>query len=186
MADPLPGIGHNRGPSMDEGRAWRVHSWTRARAQAEETLPVELVRMRMRRAAELGMSYRTYASVRATAGRDPAALVFSSNALGLHGGRGPEPSVRARLDGLRACLRIGLLTAPLDPVALAEDLPLDRLYRAPPPGARWPVLRGTLARIQDGRPASAFVLIGAAPGEAEWAAAGRLGAYLDAARYFGA
>ena len=32
--------------------------------------------------------------------------------------------------------------------------------------------------------AAAFVLVGAAPGEAEWAAAGKLGAYLPAEAYF--
>lgn len=184
MADPLPGIGHNNGPSMDEGRAWRVHAWTRAKAQAQEKLPVEIVRLRLRRAAELGMSYRAYAAIRASAGRDPAALVFSSNALGLHGGSSLRPEVHDRIAGLRACLRIGLLTAPLDPVALTEALPLDRLYRAPGPHARWPVLRETMARVQEGRPAAAFVLVGAAPGEAEWAAAGKLGAYLPAEAYF--
>lgn len=183
MADPLPGIGHNNGPSMDEGRAWRVHAWTRAKAQ--EKLPVEIVRMRLRRAAELGMPYRAYAAIRASAGRDPAALVFSSNALGLHGGTATlSPEVHERLAGIRACLRIGLLTAPLDPVALAEALPLDRLYRAPGAHARWPVLRETMARVQEGRPAAAFVLVGAAPGEAGWAAAGKLGAYLPAEAYF--
>lgn len=185
MADPLPGIGHNNGPSMEDGRAWRLHAWTRARAEAQPNLPVEVVRMRIRRAAELGMGYRTYAAIRAASGRDPAALVFSSNALGLHGGRDLRPEVAERLSAIRQCLRIGLLTAPLDPVALTGRLPLDRLYRAPAPHARWPVLRETLARVQEGRPAAALVLIGAAPGEADWAAAGRLGAYLDAARYFG-
>jgi len=186
MADPLPGIGHNNGPSMDEGRAVRIHYWSRAKAEAQPKLPVEVVRMRIRRAAELGMSYRAYASIRASSGRDPSALVFSSNALGLHGGTELRPEVHDRLATIRSCLRIGLLTAPLDPVALAGLLPLDRLYRAPAPHARWPVLREAMARVQEGRPAAAFVLIGAAPGEADWASAGRLGAYLPAAAYFAA
>lgn len=185
MADPaLPGIGHNRGPDMTAGRSLRIHRWRRAKAEAQTKLPVEIVRMRIRRAAELGMEYRTYAAIRQTAGRDVAGLVFSSNALGLHAG-GPLPAATdAQLRGLRGVVRIGLLTPPLDPVALAEHLPLDRLFRAPPLRARWPVLRDAMSRMQDGRPAAALVLIGAAPGEADWAVAGRLGAYLDATSYF--
>ncbi|WP_375689803.1 hypothetical protein [Pseudooceanicola sp. LIPI14-2-Ac024] len=187
MPDPaLPGIGHNNGPSMDGGRTRRIHQWARAKAQVQPQIPVEIVRMRMRRAADLGMSYRTYASVRTTAGRDVAALVFTSNALGLHRGGELPGAVAERLSAIRSCLRVGLLTAPLDPVSLNGSLPLDRLYRAPASHARWPVLREAMARVQEGLPAQGLVLVGAAPGEAEWAAAGRLGAYLDARAYFGA
>ena len=184
MADaPLPGLGHNRGPTMEPGETLRRHAWTRARAQAAEKLSLQVLRMRMARAAELGMSYRSYASVRASSGRDVAALVFTSNALGLFPGAPLPDAVAVRLSGIRRCRRIALVSGALDPVALAGTLPVDALYRAPPVHARWPALREAMSRLEAG-PAAGTVLICAAPGEAEWAAAGRLGACLDARRYF--
>ena len=46
MPDPsLPGIGHNNGPTMDEGHRWRTHAWARAKAQAAPRLPVEPIMM---------------------------------------------------------------------------------------------------------------------------------------------
>ncbi|WP_235905806.1 hypothetical protein [Pseudooceanicola pacificus] len=188
-APPLPGPGHNLGPSMDDGRAWRVHAWSKARAaRPEARLPVEIVRMRKRRAAELGLDYRTYASVRSYSGRDISGLLFSSNALGLFATHQRLPdAVADRLRALHQCRRIALLHPPLDPVALADRLEsLDRLYRAPRLLGSWPAMRDAMARVQDGLPAAALVLIGAAPLERDWAGAGRLGGYLDAARYFGA
>ncbi|WP_088625641.1 hypothetical protein [Oceanicola sp. 22II-s10i] len=170
---------------MDDGRAVRIYTWKHAQAARRESLTVEQVRRRRTRAAELGMSYATYASVRATAGRDVDALVFTSNALGLQGGGPLDRSWAERLAGIRRCLRIGLLSAPLDPVEMAEVLPLDRVYRAPPAHASWPALRAALARVQEGRPASSFVLVGRAPWEEGWVAAGRLGAYLAAGTYLG-
>ena len=66
---PLAGIGHNNGPTMEAGYTWRKHVWTRARADLLPTLPIEVVRLRVKRAAELGLPYKTYASVRASTAR---------------------------------------------------------------------------------------------------------------------
>ncbi|WP_300302835.1 hypothetical protein [Ferrovibrio sp.] len=52
----LPGIGHNGGPPLDMsgiGVAWR-----RAHARAWQTPPREIVQLRLRRAARLGLGYR--------------------------------------------------------------------------------------------------------------------------------
>ena len=62
----MSGIGHNKGPTMEPGAGWRRYAWKRARAELLPKIPLEVVRMRVRRARELGLDYRTYAGVRAT------------------------------------------------------------------------------------------------------------------------
>ncbi len=57
--------GHNGGPTLEPGGAWRRHCWRKARADLLPHLPIEVLRTRVRRAGELGLDYRTYASVRA-------------------------------------------------------------------------------------------------------------------------
>ena len=70
MADkPLHGIGHNNGPSMERGFAYRRHLWTKARKDLVPTLPLFVLKMRVNRAKELGLDYTTYAGVRASTGR---------------------------------------------------------------------------------------------------------------------
>jgi 3,4-dihydroxy 2-butanone 4-phosphate synthase / GTP cyclohydrolase II len=77
------GIGHNKGPTMEAGYSWRKHSWTKARENLLPTLPIEVVRLRVKRAKALGLPYKTYASVRASSGHDVIGFLFSSNALDL-------------------------------------------------------------------------------------------------------
>jgi hypothetical protein len=62
-AVPLFGIGHNQGPSLDEGASWRLFCWTKAHAKAWKTPPREIALSRLKRAEELGMTYREYTSV---------------------------------------------------------------------------------------------------------------------------
>ena len=61
----MSGLGHNRGPTMEKGRAWRRYAWTRARSELMPTLPIEVARRRVRRARELGIDYKSYAGIRA-------------------------------------------------------------------------------------------------------------------------
>ena len=70
----MSGIGHNNGPTMEGGAGWRRHCWTKAREELLPTLPLEVVRLRVKRAAELGLDYRAYASFRASTGHDVVAL----------------------------------------------------------------------------------------------------------------
>lgn len=72
-------IGHNGGPDLT-GLGWRTHCWRQARETLLPTLPIEVVRLRVRRAAELGLDYKTYAGIRASTGHDLVAFLFSSNA----------------------------------------------------------------------------------------------------------
>ena len=59
---PLFGIGHNQGPSLDPGAAWRHYCWKRAHAAAWKTPPREIALARLARAEALGMTYREYAA----------------------------------------------------------------------------------------------------------------------------
>lgn len=178
-------IGHNGGPTMEPGAAWRRHCWTAARARLLPHLPLEVLRGRLRRAAELGLDYSTYAGIRAATGHDVVAVLFSSNALNA------TPVVPAdrmgKLAGVQAT-RIGLATAPLSAPALLRGGAghLDAAYPAPMAFAPWRAardgLRTALARI----PGDRAILIGAYMPEEEWVAAGNLAGYVPAERYFGA
>lgn len=58
-------VGHNGGPPLEPepGRSWRRFCWKRACARAWKSPPPEVVRRRLKRAQELGMSYRQYTLV---------------------------------------------------------------------------------------------------------------------------
>ncbi len=185
-------IGLNNGPTMESGASWRRHAWRRARSTLLPTLPIEVLRLRVRRAAEIGLDYKTYASIRAASGHDVVAFLFSTNALRLLPGHGapalPEDRARhlARLDAGRAALT----RAPLTPeavLALAPGL-IDRASPGPRPFAGWGETRTALraALAQGTWPSDGVVLIGDTAEERQWAAAGKLAFYLPAERYFAA
>lgn len=55
-----PPIGHNNGPPLDKSNAWAKICWKKAQEKAWKFPPIEVVRMRCKRAKELGMTYREY------------------------------------------------------------------------------------------------------------------------------
>ncbi len=180
------GIGHNGGPEMT-GLTWRSHCWKAARARLLPTLPIEVVRLRVRRAAELGLDYKTYAGIRASTGHDLVAFLFSSNALRvLRAGQVLAPERAAKLSTL-GDPRIGLAVPPLTPAMLARAAPvLTATHPAPRllgnhAEARQ-VIRAALGKL----PGDTVLLIGDHGLEAEWSLAGRLAGYLPSERYFGA
>lgn len=180
-----PGMGHNGGPSVEPGQGWRTHCWRSARAALLPTLPVEVVRMRLRRAAELGLDYRTYAGVRAQTGQDVVAFLFSSNALRVSAAAPALPADRTlRLAGLRDVARLGLAVAPLRAAQLAQP-PLDGAQDAPglwaSPREQAARLRAILGRI----PGDRVLLVGETALERDWCLHGRLAGWLPASGYFG-
>lgn len=183
---PPPGIGHNLGPSMEAGRSWRIHSWTRAKQQAaREKLTPDMARRRVARARELGLDYASYASIRATSGRDVSGFLFSSTGLRITPNR-PDPSdeIVEKLRALQGVARIAMLHAPLDRIAVDRLRPFfDAVHAAPSLLAAFPRIRSALAKAQEGRPASGLVVIGTGL-EADWVAAGRLGGMVEADHYF--
>lgn len=186
-AAPAAGIGHNGGPTIEGGQAWRKHCWSAARTRLLPTLPIEVVRLRVKRATELGLDYRTYASVRAASGHDVVAFLFSSNALRVMPARPALPLDRAeRLAAIRACGRIGLSVPPLAPDALSAAAPqLDISHPAPAALAGFAQARDALRLALGKLPADGVVLVGDMALERDWTAAGRLAFYLPADRYFG-
>ncbi|NIZ10154.1 hypothetical protein [Pseudooceanicola sp. HF7] len=173
---------------MDDGRSWRIHAWKRAQAQHQSArLPVEIVRLRMARAKELGLSYRDYAAIRASSGRDVSAYLISSNAMQVYSNAAPPPDhVAARLARLRHVRRIGLAMPPLVPEALMDCVEnLDAAFAAPPLLASFPRMRDALSQAQGRLPAAGLVAVIGHALEGEWAAAGRLGGVLTSDRLFG-
>lgn len=177
------GIGHNSGQDVT-GYAGRLHQWRRARrALLGNTLPVEVVRLRVRRAAALGLDYGTYASVRAGTGRDIAALLFSSNALGMIRRAEIEARRAAKLAEI-AATRGALLHPPLAPDPVA---PLDWAEAAPSFAATWSTTRAGLRAVlaRHGLPADAVLIVGETAFERSWCAAMRAGGYVSGDAYFG-
>lgn len=180
----MAGIGHNGGPEM-AGLAWRKHCWGAARARLLPVLPIEVVRMRVRRAAELGLDYKTYAGVRAATGHDIIAFLFSSNALRLDPAGRIAPAEAARLQAVQA-ERIGLAQGlPPGVLMMANASVLDAAHPAPRPFAAFGTSAAAL-RLAMGRvPGDQVVLIASdAPWEREWLAAGKLAGLIPADRYF--
>ena len=185
----LAGPGHNGGPTLEPGFTWRKHCWTRARAELLPHLPLEVLRTRVRRAAELGLDYRTYASVRAATGHDVLAFLFSSNALRVFAPAPALPQDRAaKLATIRDALRLGLASARLEPADLAATASLDAAHPAPAALAPWALQRQAIrAALSPARlPGDRVILVGDMALEREWCAAGGLAGYLTAERYFGA
>lgn len=187
MSDTAHGIGHNNGPAMDAGRTWRVHAWRRAKANMSAArLSPATVKRHVARARELGLSYREYAAIQASAGRDVCGFLFSSNALDLAFGRHRVSQPKEeKLEAIRHAMRIALVHAPLSPEAVAEaNAALDAAHCAPRFLTSFPEMREALSNVQGRLPAAGLVVVGTGM-EAEWVTAGRLGAFLTAEQYFG-
>jgi hypothetical protein len=171
---------------MEGGQAWRRHCWGAARAALIPHLPIEVLRGRLRRAAELGLDYRTYAGIRATTGHDVVAVLFSSNALMALAGRPVPPDRLARAAAIAGAARLGLATPPLSPPALLAlaGAALDAAHPAPAALAPFAEARARLRAALGAVPADRAILVAAHGLEADWAAAGRLAAAVPAERYF--
>jgi hypothetical protein len=57
------GIGHNQGPPLDPDAGWRLYCWKKAYAKAWKIPPREIALSRLKRAEELGITYREYTAV---------------------------------------------------------------------------------------------------------------------------
>jgi hypothetical protein len=172
---------------MAAGESWRRHAWTKARADLLPVLPLEVIRLRVKRAAEIGLDYRTYASFRAASGHDIVALLFSTNALSLLPPRPNLPQARAeKLAAIRGAGRAALARAPLAPadvLALAPGL-IESASPAPRPFAPWSEARRAVLSAISSWPGGGVLMIGDTVEERGWAEAARLWGYLPAGRYF--
>lgn len=180
----MSGLGHNGGPSLQPGVAWRTHCWRAAREQLLPTLPIEVVRLRVKRARDLGLEYKTYASVRAATGHDLIAFLFSSNALRLIRGQAVLPKDRADKLDTMTCARIALAVAPLEPQAVLVNPQIDQAHAAPFALAKFAEARAAIRAALGKVPGDRVLLVGDLALEREWCAAGRLAGYLPAERFF--
>lgn len=187
MREVSPGLGHNLGPTMEPGASWRKHCWGTARQRLLPHLPIEVLRGRIRRARELGLDYKTYASVRAASGHDVVAFLFSSNALRLLGGNPALPGDRAeKLAAMVNCGRLAVISAPISvDVALTATAGLiDDAHPAPGALASFSTAKDLLHKAKAGLPGDRVLLVGDMALEQAWCAAGRLAGYVPADRYF--
>ncbi|WP_299625049.1 hypothetical protein [uncultured Tateyamaria sp.] len=185
----MPGIGHNRGPSMEAGHRWRTYQWRRAqKALMPNTIPMMIVRMRVKRAAELGMSYKTYATIRQASGRDVMGLLFSSNALRIMGGDAAMPRDRAKLlEAMRNAERLALVQRPLDADIVSAANPcLDATELAPDITTSWSDMQARVRGFVTARGlvGGQVVVVGDTALEAEWAPALRAADFLPSEQYF--
>jgi hypothetical protein len=175
---------------MALGLGFRRHAWGRARRALLPTLPLEVVRLRMARARAVGLDYATYASVRARAGCDVTAFLFSSNALRLS----PDlPADRAARLAQTAVGRLVAVHAPLAPEACAAradeaGVPFAAQARAPGFTDSPRELRLALESLlrAAGLSRSGVVVVGDTAVEREWSPAARLSGYLPAERWMAA
>ena len=182
----MSGIGHNGGPSLAGGASWRRQCWSAARESLLPTLPIEVVRLRVKRAKALGLEYRTYASVRAATGHDVVAFLFSSNALRVSVLRPAMPETRALKLAEVQCGRLALAVAPLTPGMVEAANPvLEGAHPAPYALAGFGEMRAMLRQALGKLPSDQVILIGDLGLERDWCGAGRLAGYLPAERYFG-
>lgn len=188
----MSGIGHNNGPTMEPGFGFRKLAWGKARRALLPTLPLEVVRLRVARAKRLGLPYKTYATIRATAGRDIVGFLFSGNALELRLGQVALPApVAGRLDALGgAAERLAAVYAPSHPEALIAAHPglLEGAARAPGFTASWRETRdGLRAALAERKlPADAVVLVAATDIERGWTATAGLAGCIAREMFFDA
>ncbi len=180
-------IGHNKGPSMEGGQAWRTHCWAKARKSLLKTLPIEILRVRVARAAEIGLDYKSYASIRAASGHDVIAFLFSSNALRVLPKDEVMPEDRIlKLEAVGNITRLAALHSPLK--SLPETAPLMGSFTAPNSSHTWGETRQIILSQIHRRalPRDGVVVIGDTSHERAWSEAARLAGYVSAERFFGA
>ena len=180
-------IGHNGGPSLEGGASWRRHCWSAARERLLPVLPIEVVRLRVKRAKALGLDYRTYAGVRAATGHDVVAFLFSSNALRVSVLKPAMPEAWALKLAEVHCGRLALAVMPLTTPGMVEaaNPVLEGAHPAPYALAGFGEMRAMLRQALGKLPSDQVILIGDLGLERDWCAAGRLAGYLPAERYFG-
>jgi hypothetical protein len=85
-----PGIGHNNGPTFD--MSWGAWVWRRAAAKAWKVPSPEVVKMRVKRAERLGLSYKELTSALMNTGSNLGAAVMPLS-LAARVRRGPKGEI---------------------------------------------------------------------------------------------
>lgn len=180
------GLGHNNGPSMEAGRSFRVHAWTKARSDLIPNLPIEILRGRVRRAKALGLPYKTYASVRASTGRDVVGFLFSNNALRvLRPGTQIDPDRASRLRALQDVTLTALAHAPVAPAELIQQ-GIDAAGVAPHFAESWSEIRAAVQQpLRAAKlPLDGVLVVGDTVFERDWSEAAKLAGFITSDAYF--
>ena len=185
----MHGIGHNKGPTMERGAAWRRHCWQASRQALLPKLPLPVLKRRLKRALDLGLAYPAYASVRAATGRDIIALLFSQNALRLNKDLQLSEDRQTRLSAVvQSEILIARQSAHselnLAAALQSQGIKVTRIGDAPRFIEAEPQARAALAQIRGQVPGDAVLLIGETAFERSWCATGKLAGFLPAERYF--
>ena len=186
-ASMIAEIGHNSGQVDAPGKSWRTHVWRKARKDLLPVLPLEVVRIRVRRAQALGLPYQTYAGLRAATGHDLIGFLFSSNALQvLRDGQDMPVDRKEKLEKLVDTARIGLAHRPVTPTHLEALAGMDKAFAAPAFADSWADMRDTVKEVfaTQKQAGDRFVMVGDTAFEREWAEAGRMAGYLRASAFF--
>jgi hypothetical protein len=170
---------------MDKGAGWRRYAWTRARNDLLPKMPIEVVRLRVKRARDLGIDYKAYAGIRATTGRDVIALLFSDNALRLLKDARLPADRAAHLGKIVGADCLAMVHAPLRPEDVTARNPVIlRASKAPTLHTSFRDTRDRLLALKGRTPADGVVVIGETALEKEWCAAAQLAGFLPAEHYF--
>lgn len=181
----MHGIGHNSGKVDEPGKAWRTYAWRKARQELMPKLPIEVIRLRVKRAKELGLPYKTYAGLRAASGDDLIGFMFSSNALDVLKRGDDVPAAKAnKLGALVGAKTVCLTHAPVASHQVSP--PADVAASAPRPLASWADHRMVLKDVfvQSRMTASRIVLISDQSIETEWVSAGRMAGSISTEVFF--
>lgn len=187
-----PGIGHN---SNALGQGWRRFAWKKARKNlVAARVPLEIVRIRVRRAQRLGLTYPQYASVLLGSGRDIVGFLFTVNGLQLRLARRLETPahVSAKLQAVPNAPRIALAPPEEEAEAFRAELSeitaarIDAAFSAPAPDASWGRARRIVLRAlaEASMPADGVVMVGEGADDARWADAAFLARFIPTSDYF--
>ena len=184
----MAGIGHNSGQVRGPGHSFRAFAWGKARAALLPTLPIEVVRLRVKRAQALGLPYKTYAGIRASTGHDLIGFLFSSNALRVLRDADAIPDARAAKLAEIAADRTVLCQPRVSPARLAHVPVIDAAHAAPAATLTWAATRDHLKAVvrQRGHAADRFVIVGDTALERDWVAASGAAGWVAADAYFDA
>ena len=188
-----PGIGHNSGAAR--GTGWERHCWRRARrALLGPRLPVEVVRMRVKRARALGLEYPQYAAILLGSGRDIVGFLFTVRGMQLRLARRLEvpEAVRARLSAIEGARLTAFAPSgeAVEPFRAELSVAAGAVFAAagpePEPPVTWARARRAVRAVLDplALPGDAVVMVGAGPEEAAWAPAGNMARFLPSTTFF--
>lgn len=188
-------IGHNKGPSLNTGLGWQKHCWSKARKDLlGKAIPIEVVRMRIKRARELGLAYPQYAAIMLGTGRDIVGFLFTVDGLHLRLRKRLEmpDQVQDKLQSLRKCNLMAFPPSGENPetfrVELQQVAGVPFVAAAPEPKAdiNWPEARSAVRAALDPLklPSDAVVMIGTRDMEKQWAAAGKMARFIPSSDYY--